>query len=74
MTGIVMFGAGLMMLLIGFPVAFTFGAVAVIFGLSFGVVDAIQNHLPIMQSFIDSGVDMFGFMPFRIYAIMQNKF
>ncbi len=72
MTGIVMFGAGLIMLLIGFPVAFTFGTVAVIFGLSFGVVDALQNSLPIWETFVDTGVDMFGFMPFRIYSIMQN--
>jgi tripartite ATP-independent transporter DctM subunit len=72
MTGIVMFGAGLVMLLIGFPVAFTFGTVAVIFGLSFGVVDALQNSLPIWATFVDTGVDMFGFMPFRIYSIMQN--
>ncbi len=33
MIGIYMFGAALLMLLFGFPVAFTFGGVAVIFGL-----------------------------------------
>jgi tripartite ATP-independent transporter DctM subunit len=72
MTGIVMFGAGLVMLLIGFPVAFTFGTVAVIFGLAFGFVQAIQDGGPLIQGFLDYGVDMFGFMPFRIYAIIQN--
>ncbi len=72
MTGIVMFVAALAMLLIGFPVAFTFGAVSVIFGLSFGIVEAIQDNIPLMEGFIDTGVDMFGFMPFRIYSIMQN--
>ncbi len=72
MTGIVMFGAGLIMLLIGFPVAFTFGTVAVIFGLAFGFVQAIHDGGPLIQGFIDYGVDMFGFMPFRIYSIMQN--
>ena len=72
MVGIVMFFAALMMLLIGFPVAFTFGAVAVIFGLSYGLIQAIMDGIPLWQGFIDNGVDMFGFMPFRIYAIMQN--
>jgi tripartite ATP-independent transporter DctM subunit len=33
MIGLVMFGVALLMLLLGFPVAFTFGGVAVVFGL-----------------------------------------
>ena len=33
MTGLIMFGVALLMLLVGFPVAFTFGGVAVFFGL-----------------------------------------
>jgi len=36
MIGIIMFFAALAMLLIGFPVAFTFGAVSVFFGLAAG--------------------------------------
>ena len=32
MIGIVMFGVALLMLLVGFPVAFTFGGVALLFG------------------------------------------
>ena len=72
MIGIIMFFAALAMLLIGFPVAFTFGAVAVFFGLAAGIVEAIQDGIPLMEGLVDTGVDMFAFMPFRIYSIMQN--
>jgi len=54
MIGIVMFFAALLLLLLGFPVAFTFGGVALIFGV------------------FAQGWDLFAFMPFRIYSIMQN--
>ena len=40
MIGIVMFFAALVLLLLGFPVAFTFGAVAVIFGMIAGIFEA----------------------------------
>ncbi|WP_458701141.1 TRAP transporter large permease subunit [Sulfurospirillum sp. 1307] len=72
MIGIVMFFAALCMLLIGFPVAFTFGAVAVFFGLAAGILEAIQDGIPLMEGLVDTGIDMFAFMPFRIYSIMQN--
>jgi len=49
-----MFFAALLLLLLGFPVAFTFGGVALIFGV------------------FAEGWDLFAFMPFRIYSIMQN--
>jgi tripartite ATP-independent transporter DctM subunit len=54
MIGIVMFFVALLLLLLGFPVAFTFGGVAVLFGV------------------FAEGWDLFAFMPFRIYSIMQN--
>lgn len=54
MIGIAMFLVALLLLLLGFPVAFTFGGVAVIFGV------------------LSEGWDLFAFMPFRIYSIMQN--
>ena len=54
MIGIVMFFAALLLLLLGFPVAFTFGGVALIFGV------------------FAEGWDLFAFMPFRIFSIMQN--
>jgi tripartite ATP-independent transporter DctM subunit len=52
--GIVMFVVALGLLLLGFPVAFTFGGVALLFGVA------------------AEGWDLFAFMPFRIYSIMQN--
>nr|VFJ88074.1 MAG: TRAP transporter, DctM subunit [Candidatus Kentron sp. LFY] len=55
MIGIVMFFVALALLLLGFPVVFTFGGVAVIFGV------------------LAEGWELFAFMPFRIYSIMQNS-
>lgn len=54
MIGIIMFFVALLLLLFGFPVAFTFGGVALVFGV------------------LAEGWDLFAFMPFRIYSIMQN--
>jgi len=54
MIGIIMFFVALLLLLLGFPVAFTFGGVALIFGV------------------LSEGWELFAFMPFRIYSIMQN--
>jgi tripartite ATP-independent transporter DctM subunit len=52
--GLIMFGITLMLLMIGFPVAFTFAGVAVIFGT------------------LTEGIDLFGFIPYRIMSVMQN--
>ncbi|HEB68949.1 MAG TPA: TRAP transporter large permease subunit [Desulfobulbus sp.] len=70
MTGIVMFFAALVLLVIGYPVAFTFGAVAMFFG-------AIAAYIEMLPDPTFSGVGeefflMFSMMPFRIYAIMTN--
>ena len=54
MIGLIMFAVALALLLFGFPVAFTFGGVALIFGV------------------LAEGWELFAFMPFRIYSIMQN--
>lgn len=54
MIGIIMFFAALVLLLFGFPVAFTFGGVALLFGV------------------FSQGAEIFAFMPFRIYSIMEN--
>nr|VFK49072.1 MAG: TRAP transporter, DctM subunit [Candidatus Kentron sp. TC] len=55
MIGILMFFVALALLLLGFPVVFTFGGIAVIFGV------------------LAEGWDLFAFMPYRIYSIMQNS-
>lgn len=69
-----MFFAALCMLLFGFPVAFTFGAVSVIFGFIAGIVE-IGLDGPFLASMADAfevGKNMFAFMPHRIWAIMNN--
>ena len=71
MVGIVMFFAALLMLLIGFPVAFTFGAVSVFFGMAAGVLEAFEYGETLIQG-LEIGSDMFTMMPFRIWSIMNN--
>ncbi|HIP29256.1 MAG TPA: TRAP transporter large permease subunit [Sulfurospirillum arcachonense] len=71
MIGIVMFFVALCALLFGFPVAFTFGAVSVIFGFISGLFEAVGNEETILEG-LQYGVDMFAFMPHRIWAIMNN--
>jgi len=51
-----MFFSALVLLIIGFPVAFVFGATAVVFSVIFPEI----------------GIEVFNFLPFRIYGIMQN--
>jgi len=66
------------MLLIGFPVAFTFGAVSVFFGILAGYIEVFEyseegmSVLEIMNEGWVEAISMFDFMPFRIYAIQQN--
>ncbi len=78
MIGISMFFTALLMLLIGFPVAFTFAAVAVFFGLIAGVVEihAVGGFDAGMMAGLTEGlaegVAMFDYMPYRIFSIQQN--
>lgn len=78
MIGILMFFTALFMLLFGFPVAFTFAAVSVLFGLIAGL-----NEIYMMGGFdaglmagvmegLAEGVAMFDYMPYRIFSIQQN--
>jgi len=71
MIGIIMFFAALFMLLFGFPVAFTFGAVAVVFGMIAGITESLMYGGTLLGG-LEIGKDMFAFMPFRIFAIMNN--
>ncbi len=57
MIGMLMFLTALVFLLLGVPVAFAFGAVAILFALLFPW---------------DVGLQVFELLPFRIYGIMQN--
>ncbi|WP_072679451.1 TRAP transporter large permease subunit [Arcobacter sp. LA11] len=70
MIGIIMFFTALFMLLIGFPVAFTFAAVSVFFGIIAGIVE-IGADGTLIEGIME-GIAMFDYMPFRIYAIQQN--
>jgi tripartite ATP-independent transporter DctM subunit len=71
MIGIVMFFAALLMLLFGFPVAFTFGAVAVVFGMIAGIFEAGVDGGTLLEG-LQLGRNMFAFMPHRIWSIMNN--
>jgi len=72
MIGLVMFGAALVLLVLGYPVAFTFGAVAIYFGLGAAWIEIIPDGGTLME-FWEEFLSMFSMMPFRIYAIMTNK-
>jgi len=78
MIGISMFFTALFMLLIGFPVAFTFAAVSVFFGLAAGVTEIYSSggfDLGFVSGLMDGlteGVAMFDYMPYRIFSIQQN--
>lgn len=66
-----MFFAAFLLLMVGFPVAFTFGAVSIIFGFLYSVIDTMAYDGTFYEGLI-SGIDMFSFMPYRIFAIMKN--
>ena len=77
MIGIVMFFTALFMLILGFPVAFTFAAVSVFFGIAAGYIE-IFSYAEEGSAFIDlfqegwiEGISMFEFMPYRIFSIQQ---
>ncbi|ABM04836.1 TRAP dicarboxylate transporter, DctM subunit [Psychromonas ingrahamii 37] len=78
MIGISMFFTALLLLLIGFPVAFTFAAVAVFFGMIAGIVEIYSyggfdaGLISGLIEGLNEGVAMFGYMPYRIFAIQQN--
>ncbi|WP_320035699.1 TRAP transporter large permease subunit [Halarcobacter sp.] len=78
MIGIVMFFTALFMLIIGFPVAFTFAAVSVFFGILAGFIEIFsyaeegQALISLLQEGWVEGISMFDYMPFRIYSIQQS--
>lgn len=70
MIGIYMFFTALIMLLAGFPVAFTFAGVALVFGIySEGFSSGMENGF--VEHFL-TGLELFEMMPFRVYSIMEN--
>ena len=72
MIGVYMFGAALLLLSIGYPVAFSFGAVSMIFGAIAAYAEIIPDGGTLVE-FYEEFLSMFSMMPFRIYGIMNNK-
>ena len=70
MVGVIMFFAALIMLSIGFPVAFTFGSVSIFFGILAAIVELTPDITFVYV--VDEFLSMFSMMPFRIYSIMNN--
>jgi len=70
MTGIIMFFAALVLLSVGYPVAFTFGAVALFFGAIAAFIELLPHPTLVMVA--EEFFSMFSMMPFRIYSIMTN--
>jgi len=70
MIGIYMFFTALLMLLAGFPVAFTFAGVALVFGVySEGFLEGMDGTF---MDHLTQGIALFDMMPFRINSIMEN--
>ncbi len=65
-----MFFAALVLLSVGYPVAFTFGAVALFFGAIAAYIELMPNPAFVMVA--EEFFSMFSMMPFRIYSIMTN--
>lgn len=73
MIGLIMFGAALLLLIIGYPVAFTFGAVSLYFGGLAALFELLPDGGVTLADWWDEFLSMFSMMPFRIYSIMTNK-
>jgi len=73
MSGLIMFAVAFVLLLIGFSVAFTFGAVALVFGAISAYFELAQDGTVLFADWSDEFISMFSMMPFRIYSIIGNK-
>ena len=73
MIGLIMFAAALLLLIIGYPVAFTFGAVSLYFGGLAALFELLPDGGVTVADWWDEFLSMFSMMPFRIYSIMTNK-
>ena len=67
-----MFFTALVLLVVGYPVAFTFGAVSMFFGALSAYFQVIPDG-GTMNDFVQEFLQMFSLMPFRIFSIMTNK-
>jgi TRAP-type mannitol/chloroaromatic compound transport system permease large subunit len=67
-----MFLTALLILAIGYPVAFSFAFVSIVFG-AVAAFDQIILDGGTYLEFVEEFISMFSMMPFRIYGIMTNK-
>lgn len=67
-----MFGAALVLLAVGYPVAFSFGFVSMVFGGIAAYGEIIPEGGTLIE-FYEEFLSMFSMMPYRIFGIMTNK-
>lgn len=72
MIGIYMFISALVLLAVGYPVAFSFGASAMIFGF-IAAANEILSYGGSFPEIMEEFTIMFSMMPHRIFGIMSNK-
>ncbi|CAA6819271.1 MAG: TRAP dicarboxylate transporter, DctM subunit, unknown substrate 6 [uncultured Sulfurovum sp.] len=72
MIGIYMFFAALILLSIGYPVAFSFGAISIFFGFLAAYMEVMPDG-GTLSLVMEEFFSMFSMMPFRIYSTMTNK-
>jgi len=70
--GIYMFLAALLLLSIGYPVAFSFGAISILFGFLAAYMEVMPDG-GTLSLVVEEFFSMFSMMPFRIYSTMTNK-
>ncbi|MDX1344491.1 MAG: TRAP transporter large permease subunit [Sedimenticolaceae bacterium] len=72
--GIIMFFVALAMLLLGYPVAFTFGGVALVFSIiaKYPDISEMLDDGASLGEIVSEATSTFAFMPFRIQSIMEN--
>jgi tripartite ATP-independent transporter DctM subunit len=72
--GIIMFFVALAMLLFGYPVAFTFGGVALVFTIiaKYPDIAELLDDGATLGEVVGEATSTFAFMPFRIQSIMEN--
>ena len=72
--GIIMFFVALAMLLFGYPVAFTFGGVALVFTIiaKYPEISEMLDEGASLNEMLGEATSTFAFMPFRIQSIMEN--
>ena len=68
-----MFGAALLLLAVGYPVAFSFATISMLFGAIAAFAEVIPSGGTYVE-FYEEFLSMFSMMPFRIYGIIIYYF